>query len=90
MHPRHHILNLGGIVMEQKKKLNMEHEDIPVEEGKLKYDDYYNNVLVREQPFYRKGMTKSEAEKEMEYLNNNLQIFYEGKYTPLWKQNSFK
>lgn len=55
-----------------------------------KYHTYYNRVLVKEQPFYRQGMTAEEAEREMDYLNGNLQAFYEGKYTPLWKQNLYK
>ncbi len=55
-----------------------------------KYETYYNQVLVKEQPFYRCGMTDEEAAREMNYLNGNLQAFYEGKYTPLWKQNLFK
>ncbi len=54
------------------------------------YDDYYDNVLVKEQPFYRTGMTSEEIVKEREYLNNNLQKFYEGKYIPLWRQNLYK
>lgn len=55
-----------------------------------KYHAYYNRVLVKEQPFYHRGMTAEEAAKEMNYLNGNLQAFYEGKYTPLWKQNLYK
>ena len=51
-------------------------------------DEYYMNVLLMDQPFYRAGMTKSEACVELEYLNNNLDSFYEGTYKPLWRQNS--
>ncbi len=54
------------------------------------YDDYYDNVLVKEQPFYRYGMTSEEIAQEREYLNNNLKKFYEGKYIPLWRQNLYK
>ncbi len=54
------------------------------------YDNYYDNVLVKEQPFYRAGMSSEEIAKEREYLNLNLQKFYEGKYMPLWKQNLYK
>jgi len=54
------------------------------------YDDYYDNVLVKEQPFYRAGMTSEEIAKERDYLNDNLQKFYEGKYIPLWRQNLYK
>ena len=39
-----------------------------------------------EQPFYYKGMSRSEYEKELAYLNQNLSSFYEGSYVPLWKQ----
>ncbi len=52
-----------------------------------RYKEYYNQVLLREQPFYRVGMTLQEAEKELDYLNNNLQSFYNGGYQPLWKQS---
>lgn len=55
-----------------------------------RYRTYYNQVLVKEQPFYHYGMTDEEAAREMEYLNNNLKAFYEGKYMPLWKQNWIK
>ncbi len=61
-----------------------------VEETIDQYDDYYDNVLVKEQPFYRAGMTSEEIAKERDYLNDNLQKFYEGKYIPLWRQNLYK
>lgn len=51
------------------------------------YENYFNDVLVKEQPFYRQGMTKKEIKKEIKYLNNNLEAFYAGDYKPLWKQN---
>lgn len=54
------------------------------------YTEYYNDIIVREQPFYRCGMSEEEKKAEEEYLNNNLEAFYEGKYTPLWKQAWFK
>lgn len=60
------------------------------EEPKDEYAEYYDSVLVKEQPFYRVGMTTEEAAKEREYLNDNLQQFYEGKYIPLWRQNFLK
>ncbi len=52
------------------------------------YNDYFNSVLLLEQPFYRTGMTDIEALKELEYLNNNLKSFFEGDYKPLWKQSA--
>lgn len=55
-----------------------------------KYSNYYNNVLVKEQPFYRKGMSEIEARRELNYLNNNLKSFFEGKYKPLWRQNIYR
>lgn len=66
--------------------------DLLADEERLgrKYHAYYNQVLVKEQPFYHWGMTAEEAEREMDYLNGNLQAFYEGQYTPLWKQNLYK
>ncbi|MBE5944141.1 MAG: hypothetical protein E7258_04380 [Lachnospiraceae bacterium] len=57
------------------------------ESGVFAYTNYYNKVLLLEQPFYRSGMTTEEAKQELEYLNNNLQSFYEGNYKPLWKQS---
>lgn len=51
------------------------------------YEQYFEEVLVKEQPFYRQGMTKKEIKKELKYLNNNLEAFYNGSYKPLWKQN---
>ena len=51
------------------------------------YNDYFNSVLLLEQPFYRTGMTDVEALIELEYLNNNLKSFFEGDYKPLWKQS---
>lgn len=55
-----------------------------------RYEEYYNQVLLREQPFYRPGMTMQEAEAELEYLNHNLHSFYNGEYKPLWKQSLYR
>lgn len=52
-----------------------------------RYEEYYNKVLLMEQPFYRTGMSETEAQEELEYLNNNLNSFYNGEYQPLWKQS---
>lgn len=60
------------------------------EKKKMSYSAYYNEIFVKEQPFYRKGMSEEERKREEEYLNNNLKDFYEGKYLPLWKQGWFK
>lgn len=70
----------------------MEHDPTCNRSEKImeQYDDYYDNVLVKEQPFYRTGMTAEEVTKEREYLNENLQRFYEGEYTPLWRQDYLK
>lgn len=56
----------------------------------LNYSAYYNDLIVREQPFYRKGMGEEEKKKEEEYLNSHMEAFYDGKYVPLWKQAWFK
>lgn len=53
-------------------------------------NDYFKNVLVKEQPFYRKGMSNDEIRRELEYLGDNLISFYEGGYIPLWRQNQYK
>ncbi|MGN0436214.1 MAG: hypothetical protein ACI4D8_06285 [Wujia sp.] len=54
------------------------------------FQSYYEHVLVKDQPFYRQGMTIQEANREQEYLNANLDLFFRGEYTPLWKQNLYK
>lgn len=59
-------------------------------EDNYRCDDYYNQVLVKEQPFYRAGMGEKEAEQELKYLNDNLDAFYAGTYIPLWKQNLYR
>lgn len=53
---------------------------------KLDYDKYFTDVLVKEQPYYRCGMSNEEIVREIEYINNNLVAFYDGIYEPLWKQ----
>lgn len=74
--------------MKQSPKVNIEGERESAQ--KVKYETYYNNVLLKEEPFYRVGMTSKEAQREMDYLNEHLDSFYEGKYVPLWKQNLYK
>lgn len=54
------------------------------------HEEYYNRILLQEQPFYRDGMSSREAREELEYLNANLDSFFEGKYQPLWKQSTHK
>lgn len=49
-------------------------------------EDYFDNYLLMEQPYYRIGMSKEEGIEEQEYLNNNLETFFNGDYRPLWKQ----
>jgi hypothetical protein len=56
----------------------------------ITYESYYNQVLVKEQPFYYQGMSELQADRELEYLNEHLKAFYEGEYTPLWRQNLYK
>lgn len=85
--------------MEERKEKNINANEIDEktmnEEGgnkkrKLNYSAYYSDIIVKEQPFYRKGMSEEEIKKEEDYLNNNIKDFYEGKYMPLWKQDWFK
>ena len=70
-----------------------EEQDIP---RKLEYeslaesDAFRNPSIVEEQPFYYTGMSRSEYEKELAYLNQNLSSFYEGSYVPLWKQSWYQ
>lgn len=53
-----------------------------------------DEIMLREQPYYRYGMSKEEAEREEKYMNLcldcNPMLFFEGKYIPLWKQNLFR
>ncbi len=72
------------------EKENNEEELDKKENKVLNYSAYYNDLIVREQPFYRKGMSDEEKKREEEYLNSNMEAFYEGKYVPLWKQAWFK
>ena len=73
------------------RRLLMDKEQLNIDEKKgyniHRCEEYYNKVLLMEQPFYRTGMTSVEAKKELEYLNNNLNSFYNGDYQPLWKQS---
>ena len=60
------------------------------EKNRTEYDAFRNPSIVEEQPFYYKGMSRSEYEKELAYLNQNLSSFYEGSYVPLWKQSWYQ
>lgn len=75
--------------MKDQFEYEKETNKIP-ESSLLKYETYYNQVLVKEQPFYHQGMSEPEVKREMEYLNNNLESFYDGSYVPLWKQDWLK
>lgn len=59
-------------------------------ESFIEYDSFKNPAIVEEQPFYYKGMSRSEYEKELSYLNQNLPSFYDGSYMPLWKQSWYQ
>ena len=64
-----------------------EEQDIPRKleyESLAEYDAFRNPSIVEEQPFYYKGMSRSEYEKELAYLN------HEGSYVPLWKQSWYQ
>ena len=70
-----------------------EEQDIPRKleyESLAEYDAFRNPSIVEEQPCYYKGMSRSEYEKELAYLNQNLSSFYEGSYVPLWKQSWYQ
>ena len=41
-------------------------------ESLVEYDSFRNPSIVEEQPFYYKGISRSEYEKELAYLNQNL------------------
>lgn len=54
------------------------------------YETVLNPAVVEEQPFYRKGMSAAEVQRELEYLNRNMPSFYDGSYMPLWKQGMYR
>lgn len=62
--------------------------------GSYETQGMMEDKLIREQPYYRYGMTKEEAAREDEYMKLCIDVdpmsFYEGKYTPLWKQNLYR
>lgn len=70
----------------REKKANINSE--------VRYDEaneeFFKRVLVKEQPFYRPGMSESEIVVEMEYMNNNTTDVLIGNYKPLWKQKLFR
>lgn len=57
--------------------------------SEIRYEKYYDSVWLKEQPFYKAGMSKQQIEDEINYLNDHLDSFYEGKYIPLWKQSVY-
>ncbi|MCM1082136.1 MAG: hypothetical protein NC393_00360 [Clostridium sp.] len=57
--------------------------------SEIRYERYYDSVWVKEQPFYKAGMSKQQIEEEINYLNNHLDSFYAGSYVPLWKQSVY-
>ncbi len=73
----------------EDKQLNHETEK-PGQKSKTCYETILNPAVVEEQPFYRKGMTAAEIQKELDYLNQNLSSFYDGSYMPLWKQELYR
>lgn len=62
--------------------------------GMYDVQECMDDKMIREQPYYRYGMSKEEAVREEEYMNlcidSNPMMFFEGKYTPLWKQNLYR
>lgn len=52
--------------------------------------DDYRMQLLREQPYYHYGMSKEDVIAENNYLNNHIEEFYDGTYSPLWKQNFYR
>ena len=52
-----------------------------------KESDWATYTLM-EAPFWRSGMTPEEYDIEREYFYKHIEEVKEGKYVPLWKQNS--
>lgn len=55
-----------------------------------RYATSLNPAVVEEQPFYRKGMTSAEIQREIDYFNRNLPSVLDGSYMPLWKQRLYR
>jgi hypothetical protein len=48
--------------------------------------EIFNERFYYEEPFYRKNMSPEEFRNEKNYLNENMDMFYDGSYVPLWRQ----
>ena len=46
----------------------------------------YEDPFYYDAPFYREGMSVEDYRRERIYLNENVDIFIDGTYVPLWKQ----
>ena len=46
----------------------------------------YEDPFYYDAPFYRDGMSVEDYRREQIYLNENVDIFIDGTYVPLWKQ----
>lgn len=49
-------------------------------------ENIYEDPFYYDAPFYRAGMSVNEYRQEQLYLNENVDIFIDGTYVPLWKQ----
>ena len=50
----------------------------------------YGDPFYYDAPFHRHGMPAEEYRREREYLNENIDIFIDGSYVPLWKQEKMR
>lgn len=48
--------------------------------------EMYDDPFYYDAPFYRTGMSADEYMREKIYLNENVDIFIDGTYVPLWRQ----
>lgn len=60
-------------------------EDRNKEEKNIYEDPFYYDA-----PFYWEGMSAEQYRQEQLYLNENVDIFIDGTYVPLWKQKLIK
>ena len=58
-----------------------ERKDRNKEEKNIYEDPFYYDA-----PFYWEGMSAEQYRQEQLYLNENVDIFIDGTYVPLWKQ----
>lgn len=71
--------------MEEKKKIK--DNENSTDKRKLNYSAYYSDIIVKEQPFYRKT---AEADEKNKAKSNYSSDVYETRYVSMKNQDWFK